>query len=200
LGPLRRKPFMRAKARPTGSSAADDPARDSTEPLDIRSIYDAHGDFIWLSLQRLGVQPADMDDVAQEVFMIVHRRLDSFDRKTRLATWLFGICLRVAANYRRRSRARHEVLAGDAHDDRPSTLVAADDLLARREERHFAEWALSHLDVEKRATFVMFEVESLACEEIAKIMNVPLGTVYSRLHAARRQIEKVIARGRRRRR
>ena len=189
---------MRANAKRAGASPADDRARDSTEPLDIRTIYDAHGDFVWLSLQRLGVQPADMDDVAQEVFMTVHRRLDSFDQKTRVTTWLFGICLRVAANYRRRRRSRHEVLAGDSHDDRPSTVVAADDLLARREERHFAEWALSRLDVEKRATFVMFEVESLSCEEIAKIMNVPLGTVYSRLHSARRQLEKVIARGRQR--
>ena len=79
-------------------------------------------------------------------------------------------------------------------------VVAADDLLARREERHLAEWALSRLTIEKRATFVMFEVEALSCEEIAKIMNVPIGTVYSRLHAARHQLEKVIARGLRRHR
>jgi RNA polymerase sigma-70 factor (ECF subfamily) len=127
--------------------------------------------------------------------MIVHRRLDSFDQEGRITTWLFGICLRVAANYRRRRRSSHEVLASDSSDERPSTQAAADDLLVRREERHLAERALSRLDVAKRATFVMFEVESLSCEEIARIMNVPLGTVHSRLHAARRQLEKVIARG-----
>ena len=200
----RKPPFLNKKkeanARPARSVRPDDRARESNEPLDIRAIYDAHGDFVWLSLQRLGIQPADMDDVAQEVFMIVHRRFDTFDRTGRLTTWLFGICLRVAANYRRRRRSSHEVLAGDASDDRLSTLAAADDLLVRREERHLAERALGHLDVAKRATFVMFEVESLSCEEIAKIMNVPLGTVHSRLHAARRQLEKVIARGVRRRR
>ena len=136
-----------------------------------------------------------MDDVAQEVFLIVHRRLDTFDRSTRFTTWLFGICMRVAANYRRRRRWTLEVPAVDSNDDGPSMVVAADDLLARREERHLAEWALGRLDIEKRATFVMFEVEALSCEEIAKIMNVPVGTVYSRLHAARRQLEKVVARG-----
>ena len=135
-----------------------------------------------------------------EVFMIVHRRLDTFDRNTRITTWLFGICMRVAANYRRRRRWALEVPAVDSNDDRPSMVVAADDLLARREERHLAEWALSRLNIEKRATFVMFEVESLSCEEIAKIMNVPVGTVYSRLHTARRQLEKVVARNLRRRR
>jgi RNA polymerase sigma-70 factor (ECF subfamily) len=196
----RKPPPLTADARRARSAGPDDRVGESNGPLDIRSIYDAHGDFVWLSLQRLGIQPADMDDVAQEVFMIVHRRLESFDRKGRITTWLFGICLRVAANYRRRRRSSHEVLAGDASDDRPSTLTAADDLLVRREERHLAERALSQLDVAKRATFVMFEVESLSCEEIAKIMNVPIGTVHSRLHAARRQLEKVIARGLRRRR
>jgi len=191
---------MRANAKRARSVTAKDRVRDSSEPLDVRAIHDAHAHFVWLSLQRLGVQTADLDDVAQEVFMVVHRRLESFDRTGRITTWLFAICLRVAANYRRRWRSSHEVPAGDSNDDRPAALVAPDALLARREERHVAEWALGRLDVEKRATFVMFEVESLSCEEIAKIMNVPIGTVYSRLHAARRQLEKVIARVLRRRR
>jgi len=191
---------MRANANPAGSVTSKERVRDSSEPLDIRAIYDAHAGFVWLSLQRLGVQPADLDDVAQEVFMVVHRRLESFDRTGRLTTWLFGICLRVAANYRRRRRSSPEVLLGDSGDDGSSILAAPDNLLARREERHLADWALGRLDVEKRATFVMFEVESLSCEEIAKIMNVPVGTVYSRLHAARQQLEKAIARRFRRRR
>ena len=196
----RKPPFMRANAKPARSVTTNDRVRDSNAPLDIRAIHDAHAAFVWLNLQRLGVQPADLDDVAQEVFMVVHRRLESFDRTGRITTWLFGICMRVAANYRRRRRASHEVLLGDSNDDGSSILAAPDDLLARREERHLAEWALGRLDIEKRATFVMFEVESLSCEEIAKIMNVPVGTVYSRLHAARRELEKAIARHFRRRR
>ncbi len=199
MGPPRRKPVVKANAKAARSSPAREQVR-ATEPVEIRAIYESQANFVWLSLQRLGIKSPDMDDVAQEVFLIVHRRLDTFDRNTRITTWLFGICMRVAANYRRRRRWTLEVPAGDASDDRPSTLVAADDLLARREERHLAEWALSRLGIEKRATFVMFEVEALSCDEIAKIMNVPLGTVHSRLHAARRQLEKVIARGRRRHR
>lgn len=196
----RKPPFMKKTAKLAPSAATDDPVDTTNDPLDVRAIYDAHAKFVWISLQRLGVRRADMDDVAQEVFMVVHRRLDSFERTSRITTWLFGICLRVAANHRRWRRLRDESLAEESADDHPSALVAADDLLARREERQFAEWALGHLAIEKRATFVMFEVESLSCEEIAKIMDVPVGTVYSRLHAARRQLEKVIARGARRRR
>ena len=162
--------------------------------LEVRTIYREHGRFVWLSLQRLGIHPSDLDDVAQDVFMVVHRRLGTFDRRARVSTWLFGICMRVAANYRRRRRWTREVLSGGSDDDRPSGLAAADDILVRREQRELAERALNRLEVAKRATFVMFEIESLSCLEIAEVMNVPVGTVYSRLHSARRQLEKTLSR------
>jgi RNA polymerase sigma-70 factor, ECF subfamily len=162
--------------------------------LDVRTIYRENGRFVWLSLQRLGIHPSDLDDVAQDVFMVVHRRLHTFDRRARVSTWLFGICMRVAANYRRRRRWTREVLSGGSEDDRPSSLAAADDILVRREQREIAERALNRLEVAKRATFVMFELESLSCLEIAELMSVPVGTVYSRLHSARRLLEKHLSR------
>jgi RNA polymerase sigma-70 factor (ECF subfamily) len=178
------------------SAFAPAPAVPAVEPaaLEVRTIYREHGRFVWLSLQRLGIHPSDLDDIAQDVFMIVHRRLDTFDRRARISTWLFGICMRVAANYRRRRRWTREVLSGGLEDERPAALTAADDILVRREQRELAERALNRLDVAKRATFVMFEIESLSCQEIAELMNVPIGTVYSRLHSARRQLEKNLTR------
>jgi RNA polymerase sigma-70 factor (ECF subfamily) len=172
------------------------PVAPPAEPvaLEVRTIYREQARFVWLSLQRLGIHPSDLDDIAQDVFMIVHRRLDTFDRRARISTWLFGICMRVAANYRRRRRWTHEVLSGGFEDERPATLTAADDILVRREQRELAERALNRLEVAKRATFVMFEIESLSCNEIADLMNVPVGTVYSRLHSARRQLEKHLSR------
>jgi RNA polymerase sigma-70 factor, ECF subfamily len=187
-------------AEPIGAAppfGAPNPEED--EVSDVRAIYRRHARFVWLSLQRLGVQPSDLDDVAQDVFVIVHRRLDTFDRRSRVTTWLFGICMRVAANYRRRRRWTRELLSGWAEDERPALLLAADDVLVRREEREIAERALDRLDVAKRAIFVMFEIESLSCLEIAELMNVPIGTVYSRLHSARRQLAKTIARDLKRR-
>ncbi len=181
------------------AAEAAEAAEAADEPVELRAIYRLHARFVWLSLQRLGVYPSDLDDVAQDVFVIVHRRLDTFDRRARITTWLFGICMRVAANYRRRRRWTRELLSGWAEDERPALLVAADDVLVRREEREIAERALDRLDVAKRATFVMFEIESLSCLEIAELMNVPIGTVYSRLHGARRQLAKTIARDLKRR-
>jgi len=75
-------------------------------PLDLPTIYRHHAQFVWLSLQRLGVRPADLDDVAHDVFVIVHTRLGSYDNTSRITTWLFGICMRVAANYRLAPRYR----------------------------------------------------------------------------------------------
>jgi RNA polymerase sigma-70 factor (ECF subfamily) len=191
------KPTMKLLAPTPRGAPADLPV--APVEHEVQAIYEQHGRFVWLSLQRLGVRPADLDDVAQDVFMIVYRRIGSFDRTARVTTWLFGICMRVAANYRRRRRWRREVLSNVVADDRPALAVAADDLLARREEQEMAERALARLDVAKRATFVMFEIETLSCQEIADLMNVPLGTVYSRLHAARRELEKALTREHKRR-
>jgi RNA polymerase sigma-70 factor (ECF subfamily) len=162
---------------------------------DVRAVYRAHGRFVWVSLQRMGVRTPDLEDVAHDVFLIVHRRLHLFDSRSKITSWLFGICLRVAANYRRQRRWTTEVLSGSSHEERPALqVVAADDILVRREEREIAERALSRLNVELRATFVMFEIESLTGQEIADMTGVPIGTVYSRLHSARRQLDKTIAR------
>lgn len=71
--------------------------------LDVASIHESHADFVWCSLQRLGVRPADLEDALQEVFVVVHRKLSSFDGSSRLSTWLFGISMRVASAYRRKA-------------------------------------------------------------------------------------------------
>ncbi|MEP6652555.1 MAG: sigma-70 family RNA polymerase sigma factor [Myxococcales bacterium] len=160
--------------------------------LDVRAIFEKHGQFVWLCLQRHGVRPADLDDVAQEVFIIVHRKLHTLVSNTRVTTWLFGICTRVAANYRRLRRWSREVPSGGAIEDRPSTLMLAEEALIMRQQQELAEQALDKLDVAKRAAFVMFELEGMSCAQIAEMMGLPLGTVYSRLHAARRQLEKCL--------
>src|SRR5687767_5495136 len=74
--------------------------------LGVKEIHHAHADFVWLTLQRLGVRASDLEDALQEVFVVVHRRLSSYDRRAKLSSWLFGISLRVAAQFRRRAHVR----------------------------------------------------------------------------------------------
>jgi len=161
--------------------------------LTIQTIYEEHARFVWLNLQRLGVRHADLEDLAHDVFVVAHRRLDSFDRHSRMTTWLFGICMRVAANYRRRRQNSFEIPTGVKGDNRPATGVPVDELLVLREQRVLAESVLGQLPLEQRAVFVMYEIEALPCSEIAAVLGVPVGTVYSRLHVARKRIEKLVS-------
>lgn len=161
--------------------------------LDVADVYRAHAPFVWTSLQRLGVRPSDLDDVLQEVFVVVHKRSESFDGSSKMTTWLFGICMRVASGYRRRSFRRREEFVEEPHEHAVATDSPESDL-ASRESRRRLEELLDELDLDKRAVFVMFEIDEVPCEEIAQIFGVPVGTIYSRLHAARKDFQKALAR------
>lgn len=176
--------------------AAIAPIMTATErALDASAVYAAHADFVWASLQRLGVRPHDLDDVLQEVFVIVHQRLHTFDHSSKLTTWLFGVSLRAASDYRRRAWRRREQV-GDEAVEEPATAESStpEDAAVGQQSRARLDKILDELDLEKRAVFVMFEVEELSCDEIAAIVGVPVGTVHSRLHAARKQFEKAVGR------
>lgn len=168
------------------------PTAAATHPHSVADVYREHGDFVWATLQRMGVRDADLQDQLQEVFVVVHRRLGDFEGRSTLTTWLFGICLRVVAGYRRKLARRKEQgvealpeMVDEVEDHDPEQNAARQQARARLAE------VLDDMDVEKRAVLVMFEVESLSCDEIAKMLSVPVGTIYSRLHAARAQFEKL---------
>lgn len=153
------------------------------EALNVRDIHDRYVDFVWANLHRMGVRSADVPDMLQEVFVVVHRRLHTFDGSSKMSTWLFGICARVAASHRRRAHVRREepveAVREDAHDDTPEKAAIA------RDQAALLASLLDTLPPEKRAVLVMFELEELSCGEIAEQLGVPVGTVYSRLHSAR---------------
>jgi RNA polymerase sigma-70 factor (ECF subfamily) len=159
--------------------------------LNATDVYREHADFVWRSLQHLGVRPPDLEDVTQEVFVVVHRKLATFDGSSRITTWLFGICLRVADRHRRRAHFRYEQRGHD-----PPERVddhTPEDRLAERQKQALLQRALDHLSLEHRAVFVLFELEGRPCAEIAELLTVPVGTVHSRLHNARREILAAIA-------
>jgi RNA polymerase sigma-70 factor (ECF subfamily) len=161
--------------------------------VDVLSIHAEHADFVWLTLQRLGVAPADIEDCLQDVFVVVHQRLGSFDGSSRMTTWLYGICIRVAAAYRRRAHRRREQ-TGEEMDETVDEGESPEAAASRREAREHLQRVLDEMDIEKRALFVMFEIDEVSCEEIAEILGIPVGTVYSRLHAARKEFEAALRR------
>ena len=149
----------------------------------LREVFDEHAAYILRSLRHLGVAESDIEDVGQEVFVTVHRRLSTFEGRSKLRTWLYGICLRVASDYRRRAHVRRERATADPARDVPEAEERAPDVQvqARSELRAL----LDELDEDKRAVVVLYEIEGFSMKEVAEILGCPLQTAYSRLHAAR---------------
>jgi len=164
--------------------------------LDVTALHAAHADFVWATLQRFGVRDADLEDAMQETFVVVHRRLDTWDRTSKITTWLFGVAMRVAAAFRRKAHVRRERATEGVGEMDADPGLSPEDLAARREARRKLEAILDELDLERRAVFVMFEIEEMSCDEIAGVLGVPVGTVYSRLHKARKEFAAAMERSR----
>lgn len=166
--------------------------------LTVTEVHAKHGEFIWKTLYRMGVRSPHLEDVYQEVFLVVHRRLDSYAGHCAITTWLFEVCFRVAAGYRRRAHFRREQLVPDAAS--VSFVAAATPTPEREVEKRQAadrlNDILSTLNVEQRVVFTMFEIEGLTCDQIGENIGVPVGTVYSRLHRARKAFLRALSRQR----
>lgn len=167
-----------------------------SNPLDVTAIHAAHADFVWSALQRFGVRDADLEDALQEVFVVVHRRLDSFDGTSKMTTWLYGIAMRVAAAFRRKAHVRRERPVEEVPEGDDESL-SPEEAASRSQARATLHEILDEMDLDRRAVFVMFEVEELSCEEIAALVGIPVGTVYSRLHKARKEFAVAVERKKR---
>ena len=167
---------------------------------DVRQIIDAHGDFVWRVLARSGVREVDLRDAAQEVFIVVARKHEERNGTSSLTTWLYGVALRVAANYRRKAHRRHEELT-DAVPEAPQDSHASDgdpeQAFANEEARLRLATILDDLPADQRIVFVMFELDEKTCPEIAETLGIPLGTVYTRLRLARARFEESVSKPRR---
>lgn len=155
------------------------------------AIYDQHFVFVWRTLRALGVAAAHLDDATQDVFVVVHRRLDTFEGRSKVTTWLFGIARRVARNYRRGLRTAgdlSEVLEA-ASDGRPSPYEET----VRSEAILLLERVLDALEEKKRIVFVLMEIEQMTAEEVAAILGINANTVYSRRRFARLEFDRLVA-------
>lgn len=174
------------------SEAVEEPARD-VHPLSFKDVYDEHFRFVWRSLRRLGVAESDVADASQDVFLVVHRRLGEFEGRSKVTTWLYSICYRVAHDRRRLAHVRRRV--DDEHlEERPDEGADVSGAAERRQGLALLEAILDDMSIEQRAVFTLFELEAMGCEPIAELLQIPLGTVYSRLRLAREQFKKSLAR------
>ena len=182
-------PVAGSVARPVAGSVAR-PVAGSTDRLS--TMFHHHYDFVWRSVRRLGVSPEAVDDATQEVFVVASRKLDAIEAGKEKA-FLFGAAIRVASDSRRaRSRRRQEPA-----DDQPEPIdatPAAGELVDQKRARELLDGLVGQLPEDTRPVFVLFELEGMTMAEIASCLDLPAGTVASRLRRARELFAAHVAR------
>jgi len=182
-------------ATPDQASVPDARAASGTRPS-FEALYEEHVDRMFRALRRFGVADASLEDAVQDVFVTAYRRLDGFEGKSSLSTWLFGIALHVARNYRRHVRRHPEtptddsaVLDGPSEDSLERSLEDA-------EAVRILHRLLDELSDETREVFVLSELEQLSAPEIASFLGINVNTIYARVRAARAAFDQAVSRHR----
>lgn len=142
-------------------------------------------EYVQRTLRRLGTDQSEVDDLAQEVFLVLHRRWSEFDQSRPLRPYLFGVAVRIAlANQRKRAR---EVAIGNIElgDDGPGP----EEVLSNKQTRALVQAALKRIPLPRRTVLVMHELDRVPVTEVAATLSIPLFTVYSRLRKAREELK-----------
>jgi RNA polymerase sigma-70 factor (ECF subfamily) len=166
--------------------------------LTLRSVYDAWFGEVIRWIRALGGPDCDVEDLAQEVFIVVGRRLARFDGGN-LAGWLYRIAANTVRDRRQRAWVRRVLLRrpDEALEELPARTPGPAELLDEKEARRRLHGLLATLSEKRRTVFVLFEIEGYSGEEIAALQGVPVATVWTRLHHARRDLAALAARLRR---
>jgi RNA polymerase sigma-70 factor, ECF subfamily len=178
--------------QPLALGAAADSSPSRVDVARLRAVVDAHFDTLWRFLRRLGVAEADVDDAVQEVILVLTRKLDSIDIGRERA-FVMSTAFRVASDARRRTKRRREV---DAEQliDLPSTAADPEASAQKQQMRALFAQVLEQLALDLRAVFVLYELEDFTMAEIAQTLQLPPGTVASRLRRAREEFETLATR------
>jgi RNA polymerase sigma-70 factor (ECF subfamily) len=168
------------------------------ETLTFASVYATYFAFAWRNVRRMGVPDAALDDVVQEVFVAVHKRLSSFEQRSSLRSWMVGIIVRCVHRHRRTTRRKSPHTLDREPPTDPETLrdesICPQEAAARAEAGRIVHDLLDQLDEDKRTVLVLVEFEHLSAGEIAEALGIGINTVYSRLRLAREEFAEAAAR------
>jgi RNA polymerase sigma-70 factor, ECF subfamily len=159
-----------------------------TPPFNL--LYDEHFAFVWRNVQRLGIRQPETDDVVQEVFIVVHRKLETFEPRTSIRAWIFGILKHVARTHRRTRARKQPPSSCEAHRLADVTQLGPEELLQRSEATRALEVILDSMQEDQREVFILVELEQMNGPEIADALSISVNTVYSRLRAAREHFQR----------
>lgn len=161
------------------------------DAADFDALYAEHFQFVWRCLRGLGVATTQLEDAAQDVFVVVHQRLHTFEHTAALRSWIFGIVRRIAYRYRRTAQRKPSVAL--PADEAPTCEPGPQEHIQDVQAAHFVDCFVSGLSDRKREVFVLGVLEGLTVPEIAEALEVPLNTVYTRLRRARAEFREALA-------
>jgi RNA polymerase sigma-70 factor (ECF subfamily) len=175
-------------------ASLDPPAAPSVgRTVGLRELFEVHAPYVWNSLRRLGVRASDLEDLTHDLFIEVQRHLGDYDSSRPVRPWLFGFAFRLASEHRRRAFRRYEIQASPG-DEGVDAAALPDEQLAIRQDRRLVLQALEAIDLDRRAVFVLYEIDGEPMSEIARSLGIPVNTAYSRLRLARTEFANAVKR------
>jgi RNA polymerase sigma-70 factor, ECF subfamily len=183
---------LRAESAPEESTS---PQGEGASELTFEKVYDRWFEDVSRWVRALGCREAERDDLAQDVFMVVHRRLPDFDGHN-VAGWLYQIARRKVRDHRRLLWVKHVFGKSSLplSDAMLKTSSGPLEHLETKQKRQLLEQLLDQLNEDQRAAFVLFEIEGNSGESIAALQGVPVNTVWARIHTARKKLQEQAAR------
>lgn len=170
-----------------------DKERIPTTPREWRAFYETHWTWVYQVVRRMAGPGVEPEDAVQDVFVVLANKLDTFEGRSQLRTWMYRICMNVTSEHRRRRRRQERIEAAAQSlafwREGPRT---AEHELSTRTEAALAHELLAKMSDRKREVFILREVEQLSGEEVAEILNIPPATVRTRLFHARKEFTRLL--------
>ncbi len=164
------------------------------EPLDIDQVFRAHGAFVGRVIRRLTSEGPHVDDLVQETFVVAYKKRAEFEGRSSVQTWLYAIARNLCFRHERGHR-RFEFFRGRLANLKPAQEPERpDEQFLRQEAIERVQRSLGQLPFKQREVVVLYELEGLEGKAISKILDVPLGTVWTRLTQGRKTIERQMRR------
>jgi RNA polymerase sigma-70 factor (ECF subfamily) len=171
------------------------PPADNAAAPSFEAVYRQYFDLVWWWTRRFGVPTDAIDDVVQEVFIVIHAKLEALERPDALRSWIYGVVRRVSSNYRRAQRTQRPAAQITELPEEPvATQPTPFEQLKTNADLELLASLLAELDEPKREVFALVEVDEMTVPEAAEVLEIPLNTAYSRLRAARQAFEAALAR------
>ena len=189
-------PTSAVRTEPTNARSALICERLISNVPSFADLYTTYFNFVWSMSRFLGVDAGELDDVVQDIFVIIYERLHTLEQPESLRSWIYGIVRRVVSKYHRTKRTA--VIKSGTVRLEPELLSpeirTPEQMTGQTEEAKLVWNMLQKLDAPKREIFVLAEVGEMTAPEIAAAIDIPLNTVYSRLRAARQELEEALQR------